>query len=303
MLHEDRERFRYLVADTARITGMPASVIEKDYYVTMLLREIVARNQEVLFKGGTSLSKCYKVIRRFSEDIDLNLIGENRPTEGQRRRLKQSIIDSLDTLGLKLANPDHIKSKREFNRYMIDYEPLFPAAFLKSQVIIETAVFLRAYPYQKCSLCSYIHEYRKNIDTSEQGTFEVCVQSKERTLIDKCFALVDYKLTNRIEGHSRHIYDIYKLSAMVQISADLKDLFEQVRLDRQKNEEGCPSAKADIDLKSEMEEIIRTNLYRDDYENITESILFPGEKVDYDEAIKGLKMLVQSGLFEGRSDC
>ena len=136
MLHEDRDRFRYLVTDTARITGMPTSVIEKDYYVTMLLREIVTRNPEVLFKGGTSLSKCYKLIRRFSEDIDLNLVGENRPTEGQRRQLKQSIIDSLDTLGLKLANPDYIRSKREFNRYMIDYEPIFPAAFAAASAVL-----------------------------------------------------------------------------------------------------------------------------------------------------------------------
>ncbi len=51
------------------------ALIEKDYYVTLILKCL---NQEIpglLFKGGTSLSKCYKLIDRFSEDIDLTLDG------------------------------------------------------------------------------------------------------------------------------------------------------------------------------------------------------------------------------------
>lgn len=51
--------------------SLPEAVIEKDYYVTMLLQELANRLPFLVFKGGTSLSKCYKVIQRFSEDIDL----------------------------------------------------------------------------------------------------------------------------------------------------------------------------------------------------------------------------------------
>ena len=55
------------------ISKLPIAIIEKDYYVTLVLKEIATRNPDIVFKGGTSLSKCYKIIDRFSEDIDLNI--------------------------------------------------------------------------------------------------------------------------------------------------------------------------------------------------------------------------------------
>lgn len=48
--------------------------MEKDYYLTLFLKSLVARQRGIVFKGGTSLSKCHKVIDRFSEDIDLNYV-------------------------------------------------------------------------------------------------------------------------------------------------------------------------------------------------------------------------------------
>ena len=56
-------------------TNFPYEVIEKDYYVTMLLKLLSDKIPYIVFKGGTSLSKCYKVIKRFSEDIDITIDG------------------------------------------------------------------------------------------------------------------------------------------------------------------------------------------------------------------------------------
>lgn len=47
--------------------------LDKDYYVTMILRELSERQNFIVFKGGTSLSKCHKAIKRFSEDIDITI--------------------------------------------------------------------------------------------------------------------------------------------------------------------------------------------------------------------------------------
>ena len=69
-LHNDREQFKdaiYLAYDQ---TGIMVQAIEKDYYVTMLLKLLSEKIPYIVFKGGTSLSKCHKVIKRFSEDID-----------------------------------------------------------------------------------------------------------------------------------------------------------------------------------------------------------------------------------------
>jgi hypothetical protein len=67
--HED---FDDLVIATAAATDIPEPLVEKDYWITEILRSAVGRlGPAVLFKGGTSLSKGWKLIRRFSEDVDL----------------------------------------------------------------------------------------------------------------------------------------------------------------------------------------------------------------------------------------
>lgn len=72
-LHEEREQFLDAIGMAAGHTGMSEIIIEKDYYVTMILRLFSQKLPFVVFKGGTSLSKCHKVIRRFSEDIDITI--------------------------------------------------------------------------------------------------------------------------------------------------------------------------------------------------------------------------------------
>ena len=96
MLHNDPSLFEQVILRISEDTGIEASIIEKDYYVTLFLQRIVARQPNIIFKGGTSLSKCYKLINRFSEDIDLNIDSETHPTEGQRKKLKEAIVSIID---------------------------------------------------------------------------------------------------------------------------------------------------------------------------------------------------------------
>jgi predicted nucleotidyltransferase component of viral defense system len=61
-LHADKELFEQVLTLTANSMKIDAAIVEKDYFVTMLLQEIVRRQPTIIFKGGTSLSKCYKLI-------------------------------------------------------------------------------------------------------------------------------------------------------------------------------------------------------------------------------------------------
>ena len=72
-LHKNPQEFydTLLVLDD-RLNTSPA-IIEKDYYVTIILKALAKRAPNLLFKGGTSLSKCHKIITRFSEDFDIAL--------------------------------------------------------------------------------------------------------------------------------------------------------------------------------------------------------------------------------------
>ena len=86
MLHNERDLFEKAVLDTASAFKIAPVIVEKDYYVSVFLKELVARQPNIIFKGGTSLSKCYHLINRFSEDIDLNIDCDSKPTEGQRKK-------------------------------------------------------------------------------------------------------------------------------------------------------------------------------------------------------------------------
>lgn len=300
MLHNDKETFEQVILKVSSETGIEASIIEKDYYVTLFLKKIVELQPNIIFKGGTSLSKCYKVINRFSEDIDLNIDTVSKPTEGQRKKLKENIVSIIDEFGFTLDNADNVRSRRNYNRYIIDYPTVFSSNFLKEHLIIETAVYIKAYPCERLQATSIIYDYLKQngyedlIQKYGLEPFELNVQTASRTLIDKLYALGDYYLSDAVQEHSRHIYDIFKLSDIVSLDANLKQLVSEV-FDERKPHEQCRSAKDGIDMNVLLQEIIDKDIYKKDYENITEKMLF--EDVPYSTAIKTLQKIVDYKLF------
>ena len=300
MLHNDRETFEQVILKVASETGIEPSIIEKDYYVTLFLKRIVELQPNIIFKGGTSLSKCYKVINRFSEDIDLNIDTGSKPTEGQRKKLKENIVSIIDEFGFTLDNADNVRSRRNYNRYIIDYPTVFSSDFLKEHLIIETAVYIKAYPCERLQATSIIYDYLKQngyedlIQKYGLEPFELNVQTASRTLIDKLYALGDYYLSDAVQEHSRHIYDIFKLSDIVSLDSNLKQLVSEV-FDERKPHEQCRSAKDGIDMNVLLQEIIDKDIYKKDYENITEKMLF--EDVPYSTAIKTLQKIVDYKLF------
>ena len=75
-LHHDHEAFSELIIAASNELHIPPGIIEKDYYVTLALRELASRVKGMVFKGGTSLTKCYQILERFSEDIDISYAKE-----------------------------------------------------------------------------------------------------------------------------------------------------------------------------------------------------------------------------------
>lgn len=301
MLHDDRDLFEQVILRTSEDMGIDAAIVEKDYYVTLFLKEIVKEQPNIIFKGGTSLSKCYKLVERFSEDIDLNIETENKPTEGQRKRLKASILSVINSFGFNLVNADDVRSRRAYNKYIVDYPSVFDARCLKENLIIETAVYIKAYPTKRMMASSLIYEYLVKIGFEDfivqygLQPFELNVQTAERTLIDKVFALGDYYLDDNIAEHSRHIYDIYKLLNVVELSTDLKNLVKVVKAER-KVHSTCLSAQDQIDIKALLTEIVNRKIYKEDYQTITENLLF--EKVDYETAVIALQQIIDSGIMD-----
>lgn len=119
-LHENREEFRNAVLYTAEINKLNPVVVEKDYYVTLILKGLKARLPSIALKGGTSLSKCYKVINRFSEDIDVTI--DTKLTQGQMGKVKDAIKEVAAELSLSIPNIDETRSRRSYNKYLLAYE-------------------------------------------------------------------------------------------------------------------------------------------------------------------------------------
>ena len=91
-LHHDRDAFEELIIGAANELRIPTNIIEKDYYVTIALKSLLEKLDDMVFKGGTSLTKCYQLLDRFSEDIDLSYTAESgTPGEARKRKLSKLI--------------------------------------------------------------------------------------------------------------------------------------------------------------------------------------------------------------------
>ncbi len=302
MLHDEKNLFEQLILRTSDAFEIERGIVEKDYYVTVFLKAIAQKEPDIVFKGGTSLSKCYHIINRFSEDIDLNIEMVSKPTQGQRECLKKNIVAVTQSFRFTVQNPDEIKSRRDFNRYLIDYQSTFDTGYLKRNLIVETAVFFRTYPTRKMNATSLIYDYlnREGMDSLiaqyDLFPFEVNVQAAERTFVDKLCAIGDYYLSGTISEHSRHIYDLHKLLEIVQIDDSLRQLLHKVVAER-KTHKTCLSAQEGVNLKELLAEIVQKEIYRRDYEEITASLLF--DNTDYQTAIRSLSRIIDSGLLDG----
>lgn len=303
MLHNDRELFKQIILAVSEAMVIDSGIIEKDYYVTMFLKSLVEKQPQIIFKGGTSLLKCHKLIKRFSEDIDLNFECDVRPTEGQRRHLKENIISVIDEFRFTLTNSDNVRSRRDYNKYIVDFPSVFDYTALKQYLIVETSVFLRAYPSKKMQATSLIYDYLKRENREDiirqfaLEPFELNVQSVERTFIDKLFAVGDYYLDGKVTEHSRHIYDLYKLIDVVEVNDTLRNLFLQVKEERSTHA-ACLSAQNGVNLRELLQKIVDSGAYKDDYEAITAELLF--EKVSYETAISAVQKIIDSGVVDGK---
>lgn len=299
-LHNDKELFKDVIVATAVDQNRPVAIVEKDYYVTMILKLLAQVEPRCVFKGGTSLSKCHHVIERFSEDIDITF--SDTLTQGQRRKLKNDTIDNISkVLDLPIVNWDETRSRRGYNCYMFDYEPIEGEVekSLLAGVKMEVALGSIAFPTVKMPVDSYVYQYlsKENMEIIREfglEPFEMTIQSLERTFADKVFAICDYYMEGKVKRHSRHIYDLYMLLPKISLDAEYKELVSEIRKHRAKMSI-CPSAQPEVNVSEVLKEIIDKEIYKADYKEIT--TYFQNQPLEYEKAISVLKTILDSGVF------
>lgn len=247
------------LAQTANEKGLPAFVIEKDWWVCIILKAIFQSKyaDSIIFKGGTSLSKAYQLIDRFSEDIDLiidrHLLGfDELKSNTQIKKLRKAsggfiinefreeLIVQLEQLGIKadlyeIKYNDHVDDTSDPNTLEIYYNSVVPVsnAYIQQRVLLEMGARSLIEPSEQKSIVSFVDEQYKDLEFAERP-FNVQVVVPTRTFIEKTLLLheefakpIDKVRTDRL---TRHFYDLDKIrqSEYGQLAIADNELFETI---------------------------------------------------------------------------
>ena len=112
MLHTDIQLFGDSIRATSQQMGIKEVFIEKDYWITLVLNYLAKSEyaSQTVFKGGTSLSKGFGLIDRFSEDVDIAIIDENKKSGNEIKTIIRSIEKEM-TKDLNELKIDGVTSK------------------------------------------------------------------------------------------------------------------------------------------------------------------------------------------------
>lgn len=296
---ENRELFRDVILLVSERSEVSEDIVEKDYYVTMILKKLSEIDYPVVFKGGTSLSKAFHVIDRFSEDIDITFT--EHLGEARRKKLKYNILKPIaDELSLDIRNFNMIESDKNLNHYDFYYESVVNdriANAIPPYVKLETSLMSYAFPTEERELSNYILDV---LGTAEEELMRTCdltpfsmrVQSLNRTLIDKIFAVCDYYMQGKNHRNARHLYDIYKLSEQIEIDDRFLELVSEVRNHRiGLGPQIAPAAPLDVDILSLAEALCDQDFYKDDYEETTVKLI--SDSLSYDVVKNRYRLLAE----------
>ena len=141
----------------------------------------------------------------------------------------------------------------------------------------------------------FAEEAPESLEQYGLAAFLMKVQGSDRTLVDKVFAICDYYMNGNVKGHSRHIYDIYKLLPLTVQDESFRTLVKKVRAVRAKTKV-CPSAMPGINVTKLLSEIVIKDIYKEDYNVLTSKLL--EEKISYEDALTSVKSIADSRIFD-----
>ena len=205
--------------------NLPAIYIEKDYWVTYALYTIFNHDigKETVFKGGTALSKCYKLIERFSEDIDLVVIRTSEETDNQLKKKIRTISKVMKNV-MHEVHVEGITQKMGMNRKTAhSYEKVFKGDYgqIRDVIIVEATWLGYFEPNTTRTINSYIYDMM--LETGQEAMareykmlpFEVQVLDARRTICEKIMSLVRFSYTENpitdLQQKVRHTYDLHQL--------------------------------------------------------------------------------------------
>ena len=139
-LHSDKEAFKEIIALAAEHFGYEQSHVEKDYWVSKILRDISMSEyaDKTYFKGGTSLSKAYGLIERFSEDLDLFVFtGDKGASKQAEKTLNKKLSKYIAELNSDIYKEDLSETGGNYRKLYFSYDNVFQGVGLKEHLEVE----------------------------------------------------------------------------------------------------------------------------------------------------------------------
>ncbi len=219
-----------LVGRTADALGLPPEFVEKDYWITELLRSVVhpIEDARVVFKGGTSLSKGYSLIQRFSEDVDILLVVTRAREAGFGKGRVDRILKGLCSraqgdLGLAAGDVALESSSTGVHRNVrYEYPARYEASAVRPGVLLELGIRGRPEPREAREIRSLLGRFAVDVLGEREGVFDefapftIAVLHPRRTLFEKLSVVHHHASSlpdsgDDLQRAARHLYDIFQL--------------------------------------------------------------------------------------------
>ena len=224
-LHLDKTLFRQAVQFTADQMKIPAIYIEKDYWVTFALHTIFKNEigKDSVFKGGTALSKCYQMIERFSEDIDLVVLrreGEsNNQLTNKIKKISKVVTDVLPEVEIPELTQKMGMNRKTAHTYAKEFKGNYGQ--VKDMIVVEATWLGYFEPYTTKTIISFVGSMmldngQKDIaEANGLLPFELLVLEPTRTICEKIMSLVRFSYGENpiddLKKKVRHTYDLHQL--------------------------------------------------------------------------------------------
>ena len=249
-LHTHQELFNQSIRATAQRLGIAEIYVEKDYWVTLALHHIFHSPiaYETVFKGGTALSKCFGLIQRFSEDVDLVMVRKDTDTNSSMERKVKKPGKLLGEILPEIKVEGLTHKVGMLRKTVHQYPKSFKGKFgqVRDNIVLEASCLGRYEPYHSQQINSYIGEMMlaENQETLvlryKMHAFEVNAMHVNRTLCEKIMSLVRFSYgansLQQLKDKIRHTYDIHQLLKLNEVKAFFEsdaftDLFLSVKED------------------------------------------------------------------------
>ncbi|MFI3214926.1 MAG: nucleotidyl transferase AbiEii/AbiGii toxin family protein [Eubacteriales bacterium] len=247
-LHMDKDAFSVIIGNVSERTSIRKDIIEKDYYVVLMLFELARKQSELpaYFKGGTALYKALKTLNRFSEDIDLTVaISDCSRSQGKARLERAST--KYTVLQRTTDKEKEINAKGSITT-IYDYQPITAIDTQDElqrfgHVKVEATSFTVSEPYETSEIEPLLYtkatEEEKLILKEQFAVVPFPIKSikQERIFADKILAAEFYYQRNELFDVSKHLYDLTVMMGLPRIQEMLSCHDELVKMLSYKRQE------------------------------------------------------------------